>query len=296
NNALREAAGPWKYTWESGFAIGMPAPEGDFRNKPGYTMMGLWMDYLGQIGANTNKKIAAFASDDPDGRGWYEAFTGALKDAGFDVLGKDKDLGIAPLDTTDFTPMIRQWKANNCELLLGNAPAPWFGTMWRQCKAMGFKPKVVIAEKAAMMYQDIMAWGGDLPWGVTALIEWLPTIKAPGIGDTTPVSLDERWKAASGEPTTHQSMGPGYCQVQILMNAIERAGTLDKEEVNKAIGETDMMTIRHRVKYDKFQFCRLPIALGQWFKVKTPGKWEYKCISSPHDFFPVQAKPLFPLP
>jgi ABC-type branched-subunit amino acid transport system substrate-binding protein len=295
NNALREAAGPWKYTWESGFAIGMPAPPGDFRNAPGYTMMDIWFGFLDQVAGRTNKKVGAFASDDPDGRGWYEAFTGAVKKAGFDVLGADKDLGIAALDTTDFSPMIRKWKANNCEILLGNAPAPWFGTMWRQCKSMGYKPKVLIADKAAMMYEDVMAWGDDLPWGIAALIEWLPTIKAKGIGDTTPVSLDERWKAATGQPT-HQLVGPGYCQMQVYMDAIERAGTLDKEKVNKAIGETDIMTIRHRMKFDKYQFSRLPVCLGQWFKVDTPAKFEFKVIYSPHDFYPVQAKPIFPLP
>ncbi|MFC1868526.1 ABC transporter substrate-binding protein [Thermodesulfobacteriota bacterium] len=295
NNALREAGGKWKYTWECGFAIGMPSPPGDFRSKTGYRMVEVWMEYLGQVAGKTNKKVGAFASDDPDGRGWYGAFTGIIKEAGFNVIGADKELGMAPLDTTDFTPMIRQWKANNVEILLGNCPAFWFGTLWRQCNSMGFKPKIVIAERAAMMYQDIMAWGGDLPWGITALIEWLPTLKAKGIGDTTPISLDKRWKAASGQPT-HQLVGPGYSQIQVLMDAIERAGTLDRDKVNKAVGETDMMTIRHRVKYDQFQFSRMPICFGQWFKTDTPAKWDFKVIFSQHDFYPVQAKPIFPLP
>jgi ABC-type branched-subunit amino acid transport system substrate-binding protein len=295
NNALREAAGPWKYTWESGFAIGAPPPPGDFRNVPGYTMMGVWLQFLGEVAGKTNKKIAAFASDDPDGRGWYEAFTGALRKAGLEVVGADKDVGIAPLDTTDFTPMIKTWKDNDCQILLGNAPPPWFGTMWRQCNSMGYKPKLLIAERAAMMYTDISAWGGDLPWGVTSLIEWLPTIKAPGIGDTTPVSLDQRWRKATGQPT-HQLVGSGYCQIQVYVDAIVRAGTLDREKVNEAIGKTDLMTIRHRIKYDDNQFSRMPVCLGQGFKVDTPSKWEMKVIFSQHDFFSATSKPLFPLP
>jgi hypothetical protein len=160
---------------------------------------------------------------------------------------------------------------------------------------LGYKPKVVIAERAALMYTDVTSWGGDLPWGIACLIQWHPTIKAKGIGNTTPVSLDKRWKAATGQPT-YQTVGPGYCQIQILVDAIERAGTLDKEKVNTAIGETDMMTIYHRVKYDKFQFSRMPICYGQWFKVDTPEKWEIKVISSQHDFYPVQAEPIFPVP
>ena len=294
-SALRESAGGWKYTWPSGFHIGAPFPEGDFRNAPGYTMMDVWWGFLDKYGGQTNRKVAAFASDDPDGRGWYGAFTPALKGKGYDILDADKELGIAPEGTTDFTSIIKQWQDNNCELLVGNAPAPWFGTMWRQCQTQGYKPKIVIAEKAAMIYTDVLAWGGDLPWGVTALVEWVPTIKAPGIGDTTPVSLDERWKAASGLPT-HQLVGSGYCQVQIIADAIERAGTLDKEAVNAALAQTDMMTIRGRAKYDQTQFSGFPICLGQWFKVDPPALWDFRVIYSSHDFYPATAEPMFPLP
>ena len=128
NNAMRMAGGPWKYTWESGFAIGMPPPPGDFREGiAGYTMMDLWMAFLGKYAGQTNKKMAAFAADDPDGRGWYEAFTGALSAAGFEIIGKDKELGMAPLDTTDFTPIIKECKIITLKYLLAILPLPGLG-------------------------------------------------------------------------------------------------------------------------------------------------------------------------
>jgi len=146
-----------------------------------------------------------------------------------------------------------------------------------------------------MIYSDVNAWGGDLPWGVTALVEWVPSIVAPGIGDTTPQSLDARWKAETGQPT-HQLVGSAYSQIQILLDAIERAGTLDKAQVNAALAETDLMTIRHRAKYDEYQFSRFPICFGQWFKTDSPHVWDFKVIFSQHDFYPVTAEPIFPLP
>jgi branched-chain amino acid transport system substrate-binding protein len=296
NMGIREASGGWKYTWESGFAIGQPPPEGDFRaNLVGYTNIGLWMSYLQQFGSQTNKKVAAFASDDPDGRGWYGAFVPALQGAGFTVIGADKDLGVAPGDTTDFSPMIREWIDAGAELLMGNAPAPWVGTLLRQCQTMGFQPKVIIAEKAAMLYDDIMSWGGQLPMGVMALIEWTPAIKnSVGIGDTTSPSLNDRWTAATGEP--YQPMvGCGYSQVQILADAIQRAGTLDKDAVNAAIAQTDMTTIRGRAKFDVNQFNRFPIAYGQWFPAPDPVKWQMKIIFAGDDFT-VESAPMFPIP
>jgi len=295
--ALRQAGGNWKYTWHCGFHIGAPFGPNDFRaNKPGYTMMDLWMSYLGKFGAQTNKIMAAYAADDADGRGWYEAFTGALSSAGYTLLGKDKELGMAPLGTTDFTAVINQWKDGKAEILIGNSPAPFFGTLWRQAQSQGFKPKVVIAERGAMVYEDVNAWGGNLPNGVMALVEWTPTIKAPGIGDTTPQSLADAWVKAKNSPV-NQFVGLGYCQIQVLADAIQRAGSIDKEKVNAALKDTDLMTIRHTVKYDENQYSGMPVAFGQWFKVTgKPYNWEIKIIISAHDFYAATADPVFPIP
>ena len=90
----------------------------------------------------------------------------------------------------------------NIEVIWGNAPAPLFGAMWKQCKAMGFKPKMVIATRAALFYEDVSAWGGDLPLGVGGENWWAPTFDpkyCKGIGDTTPMRLFERWKTDTGQ-------------------------------------------------------------------------------------------------
>ena len=295
NNAIREAAGKWKYVWESGFGLGAPAPAGDFRNKPGYTMLDDWVVFLNKFGSQTNKKAAIFAADDSDGRGWYATFPKALEQTGIQVFGADKELGMAPLATTDFTSIINQWKDANCDILLGNAPAPWFGVMWRQIHALGYQPKVVIVERGGMFYSDVTAWGGDLPLGIVSLILWAPTIKAPGIGDTTPQSLADRWTKETKEQFD-QNIGAGYGQAQILMDAIQRAGTLDKEKVNAALAQTDVMTINHRAKFDETQFNRFPITEGQWFKTNKSYVWEMNVIVSLHDFYPTTAEPLFPIP
>ncbi len=43
----------------------------------------------------------------------------------------------------------------------------------------------------------------------------------------------------------------GYHIAQLLVDAIGKADTLDGDAVVKAIGETDMMTIYHRVVFAK---------------------------------------------
>jgi len=288
---------PGEYTWFSGFAIAMPPAPGDFRaGKPGYSILDTWKGMLDIYGDQTNKRMGVFASDDPDGVGWYALFPGALEGWGYDVLGEDRTLGLFPLGTMDFAPMIQEWKDYGCEIIWGNAPGPEFGTMLRQCHMQGFEPKMVFAAKAALFYDDVAAWGGDLPNGICTEVKWSPLIEGcPGIGDTTPQSLFERWVEQTGEPL-NQGIGEAYPAVQILVDAIERAGTLDGEKVSKAIGETDMMTILRRVKFDPgIHFSRVPIFFGQWQKTDNPWVWECPIVFSAHDFALATAEPIFPI-
>ena len=292
----QEVTPPWEYSWSIGFAIVTPAPAGDFRyGLSGFTIKDTWLDMLNMFGGQTNKKAGVFASDDADGVAWYSLFPQVLEEWGADVLGEERKLGLFPMETTDYTSMIEEWKDYGCEILWGNCPAPHFGTMWRQCHALGFQPKMVFAGRAALFYVDANSWGGDLPQGIGTEIWWSSSYQIPGFGDTTPQSLTDRWTEATGQPF-NPSVGASYATVQILVDAIERAGTLDPEAVNKAIGETDLMTMIYRVKFDEDQYSRYPLIFGQWQKTDKPWVWELPIVLSKHDFLPVQADPIFPIP
>jgi branched-chain amino acid transport system substrate-binding protein len=297
--AMRQAATPpWKYSWAFGFSIGTPAVKGDFREgKRGYLMMATWFGALGAYAEKTNKKAAVFALDDPDGKGWYLGFTGAAGGQGYDCYRAKDQFGIYPLGTTDFTPLIQEWKKHGCEILWGNTIAPDLGIMFKQCKAQGFNPKLVFATRGAMFYQEIVSWGGDLPNGVLTEVYWTPYMKdARGIGGTTPESLAQRWYDAKKEPLA-QGIGWNYAVAQTLFDAIERAGTLDSEAVRKALGETDLNTMWGRVVFEKdTQFQRVPCQIGEWVKTDKPYVWEMPITFSYNDFMPATAELLFPKP
>jgi branched-chain amino acid transport system substrate-binding protein len=294
-----QANPPWMYVWATGFHIGAPAEEGDFRaGVPGYTIASVSGDVINQFAGQTNKKTAIFASDEPDGRGWYSTFPAALTQMGLIVDGANKELGLAPPDTTDFSTIINTWKANQAEIMFGNALAPWFGTLWKQCKELGYKPKLVYAGRAALYYTDVSAWGGDLPNGICCEQLWSPSMDpnvCKGIGDTTPKSLGDRWTAAKNQPV-NQAIGWSYANVQSIASAIEAAGTLDKTKVNAALATLDITTIGGRLKYDKSQFSQWPLAFGQWQSTNQPAKWVWQTIVSDFSFIPKTAAPLFPIP
>jgi len=291
---------PWEYTWGFGFCLGTPPPPGDFRyGKPGYILAEEWFAFLKEFGEQTNKTVGIFASDDADGIGWYGAFPPILEGEGYNVIGEEKKLGLFPIGTTDFSANIKEWKDNNCEILVGNCPGPDFGVMWRQCYTMNYVPKICIAERAALFYEDVSAWGGDLPLGVAVQHLWdpgYPPEHFPGIGDTTAETLFERWVKETGKPF-NWGIGWGYFPMQVLFNTIERAGTLDGPTLNQAIGETDMLTITGRAVFTKEeQHCRLPMTYGQWMKTDKPAVWERLIVFSELDFLPATAEPIFPIP
>jgi ABC-type branched-subunit amino acid transport system substrate-binding protein len=288
----------WQYTWASGlFAIATPAEAPDFRaGKPGYTVNDYWIEVLKRLESTVGKKVAVLASDEPDGVGWYNGLGMMLPPNGFEPVGYDKKLGLLPLETTDFSSVINKWKASGAEVLWGNCPAPFFGALWKQCQTLGFKPKFVSVGRAPLFYQDIKAWGGDLPLGVCVEIWWDPAItEYKGIGDTTPKSLVERWTKATGQ-VINPAVGPGYRAFQVLADAIQRAKSVDGKKVNAALADTDLMTIGHRVKFDANHFNRSPLFYGQWQKTDTPEGWKLEVIYSHHDFVPETAEMLFPIP
>jgi len=298
--AMREAVDqPWEYTWASSFGIGTPAPPGHHGyEKEGYTILDTWKTWIDMFGDQTNKQVGCFASDEPDGRGWYEAMPIGLESWGFNVIGEDRGVGLFPLDATDFTPMINEWKDNDVEILWGNCPAPPFGALWRQCHELGFQPKMVGAARAALFYTEVTAWGGNLPYGVGIEMWWHPAYdpeQCPGIGDTTPMSLLERWTEDTGQ-TLNPNIGWSYYYIQMAMDTFERAGTLDGDALNEAIPDMDIYTLNHRVQFDKdTHYNWVPMFFGQWYKTDNPWVWELPVVYSKHDFVPATADPIFPI-
>ncbi len=297
---IREAAAkPFKYTWTIGVSLATPPSKDHYLyGNQGYLLMPTWLAGVSKYLNKTNKKIALAAMDDPDGRAWYMTFSQIMKDQGFSCYGAEKQFGMFPPDTSDFSSVIEGWKKDGAEVLWASAPGPVFGILWRQCRTLGFKPKMVLVTRGAIYYRDIASWGGNLPHGVGMELYWDPSIKnAKGIGNTTPKSLADRFYQKMKEPLS-QGIAFDYFIAQILFDSIERAGSLDPEAIQKAIGETNLKTtIFGYAGFDKAtQHCRHPAQIGQWRKTNKPGGWEAACTFSFNDFQPATAEYIFPIP
>ncbi len=295
--ARSETESKWSYTWFPGFGIATPPPEGDPRHgKPGYTIRDSWFAVLDDFGDQTNKVAGVFATDEPDGIGWYGLFPGLLEEWGATVIGADEKLGFYPLGTTDFSAMCNAWKDAEVEILWGNVPGPEFGTLWRQCRQLGFNPKIVMVGRAPLFLRGCRDLGRRPAAGRRHRDLVGSAVPGPGIGGTTAQSLADRWTEETGEPV-NRGIGHGYAPMQVLFDAVERAGTLDKAAVNAAMAETNLETLNYLTKFDpETHFSWIPLFVGQWQKTDADYVWELGITHSEHDFLAPGTEFIFPVP
>jgi ABC-type branched-subunit amino acid transport system substrate-binding protein len=291
----RADAGGWSYTWATGlFAIVDP---GD-RPADGYTIADTWLAMLDLCGDElTNKNAGVFACDDPDGVGWYGLFPGVLEDWGCTVY-EPTGGSLLPPDTSDFSDLVDCWVTNNVKIVWGNAIAPFVGKLLEDCETAGFAPELISIGRAPLFYEDVSAWEGRQV-GVLVEIWWDPAWgDSPGIGTTTPESLAARYLADTDvdAEAVNRNIGAGYSVIQVLVDAIERAGTLDADDVCAALADTDLDTIRHHVAFDEAQFSRGPLVYGQWQWDEQEEDWVCPIVLSKHNFIETTGEPICPLP
>jgi branched-chain amino acid transport system substrate-binding protein len=306
---MREQMGPWDYSWAISFAVATPAPAGSMWDQPGYTMAdmsGRWLASLTKEPYKTNGKVALYATDEPDGRGWFELLPSVIEGAGCTVVGKEERLGLFLPGTTDFSSIIKKWKDAGCEILAGNAPDVDTGALLRQCQAQGFKPKAAWCARAAIFYSSVNAWGGNLPQGICTDCWWSPDLDpaaCPGIGSTTPKSLAQSWIDEKNE-ALNVGVGLGYMGGQVLLAGIEAAGTLDGTAAAEAMREfypnNTIPTILSPARASandspEKQFTRYPMFLSQWREANVPEKWVCPTVFAPLPYMAKEVPLVFPI-
>ena len=133
--------------------------------------------------------------------------------------------------SSDFTDIILRAQAAEVEALFSlPTPPDGFG-IYQQMGELGWKPPFNLVVRAA----DVPTWNdlGEAGEGVVLSTPWHPALGFPGTEAVNQRHLDEEGRPA--DPV----VGSAYALVEILADAIERAGTLDHEAVRDAIAATD---------------------------------------------------------
>lgn len=133
--------------------------------------------------------------------------------------------------TTDFTDLILGGQAADVEALLSLPTPPDGFALYQQMGELGWKPPFSLVIRAA----DVPTWNdlGARGEGVVLSTPWHPGLGLPGTEEVNERHIEEEGRPA--DPV----VGSAYALVEILADAIERAGTLDHDAVRDAIAATD---------------------------------------------------------
>ncbi len=205
---------------------------------------------------------------------------------GYEVV---MDASYRPL-TKDFSAMILKAKATGADSLWSNPIPPDGIALVRQCKELNWNPKFLYVVRAATYDNWIKALGSAGDYAVCdSPYHW--SYPFPG----NSAFVDEFKKRDKVLPDT--TAGAGYVCVQILANAIEKIGVLDREKLRDAIAATDMETIMGPIRFEADgtpkmygpDGATLPIAgMSQWIDGKQELVWPSNLATAP---FAYPAKP-----
>ncbi len=186
-----------------------------------------------------------------------------------------------PLGSTDFSMIIAKAKAAGAEVWLSSPTPPEGIAMVRQMKELDYAPQFINMTQAS----SARGWPGQekaVGEYVVALENWIPGLPWPG---NDRLIADAKKRLGGQLPWC--GVGTGYIDVQVLADAIERAGTLDREKIREALTRSDMMTVGGPVKVRPDGTFENMVYLCQWQKGKYVPVWPKKYAV---------ANPVFPAP
>jgi branched-chain amino acid transport system substrate-binding protein len=170
--------------------------------------------------------------------------------------------------TTDFSTLILEAQAAGADMLLGMPSTPDGMAMIKQMSELGWTPKFTMLVRAP----DGYTWGetlGKLGDDVAFFPGWHNGETYPGVTE-----LNAKHQADFGRPAD-VLVGPAYACVQILADAIERAGTLDRDAIRDAIATTNMMTVIGPVTFNADGTGNVLNPVVQWQNGKQELVWPF---------------------
>jgi branched-chain amino acid transport system substrate-binding protein len=230
----------WNYVWDIFFSV----PD----------LAAAQFKALAELNAPTNKKIAFWHDNGPDGQAVGGHIWPAMaKDFGYEVVQNAE----FPVDNTQFTSIIGEAKSKGAEVVLVDAITPQAIAIRKQMAAAGYTPKVLNIEKGAEPVQFAEALG-KLSDGVLVGGYWDPSFPYPGAADLAKAFESETKLSSS------QHIADSYAAAQVLLDAIAAASSTDPEKINAAIAKTDKTYVVGPVKFAENHTSTLPVVAEQW--------------------------------
>ena len=212
-------------------------------------------ELLDSLGSERPSKIAVWAEQTDWGEELSELVPAAAREHGYTVVQNERYSEM----TIEFSSLVLAAKSAGAEVVIA-VPTPTTAlTMMKDIKSNDYNPKATVFWRGA----STSLWAANLgPIGDYTLFlsNWNWNFEYPGNAE-----LVEIYRATEGKlPTV--TVGNGYAVIQLIADAVSRAGSLDSDKIRDAIAATeDLMTVQgliERFEADGVAVC--PAAIMQW--------------------------------
>jgi branched-chain amino acid transport system substrate-binding protein len=103
------------------------------------------------------------------------------------------------------------------------------------------------------------------------------------------------WYEQSSGKQCSAVIGYKYANMELVIDALQRAQTLDAQALRDAIAATDIDTVIGHIKYNEQNWCEPMLLGGQWTKVD--GKWIQNIIVNKNNTsVPLSSTPMKAIP
>lgn len=198
------------------------------------------VDYLGSVRGQI-RTVAIAYENFLFTRGLHASLLAKLRRRGIKVVADEQ----YPLGGQDFTSMLIKIRNARPDafLLIDIMPSSVYVT--RQMAEIGFKPKLYAVNIGPMFRQQFIRKLGKMSEGVMENGFWHPDLPYKGARKFYNMYMAKYNK----EPTVNAAYA--FVSNQILQQAIERAGTLNREKIAETLHSAKFMTIFGPYEYDR---------------------------------------------
>jgi branched-chain amino acid transport system substrate-binding protein len=199
------------------------------------------------------KNVAIFQEATDWGNELGGLFKADAGPAGFNVVDYET---YAP-GAKDFSTLVLAAKAAGAEILLGMPSTPDGIAIVKSLVENQWTPKFTLLVRGP----DASTWGQTLGTAgndVAFFPGWEHGETYPGVAE-----LNAKFQADNGRPAD-VLVGPAYACIQILADAINRAGTLNRDDIRNALAATNMMTVIGPVTFNGDGTGNVLNPLVQW--------------------------------
>ena len=202
----------------------------------------------------TNKKVALFTDTEEDGKAMGALWEAQAPAAGYTIAYHAE----FPVGTTDFSQFVQKAKDAGAEVMIAQVIPPDAAALWKQMKALNYAPKTAWPEKGGTVgFPDA---AGPLAEGASVFGWWTPTN-----GNVGGQKVYDANKAKFGDGLGTQAVVASYSMVQIMADAITRAGSTDADKINAALGATkDLPTVWAKITIGPDHRAVVPATAVQW--------------------------------